>query len=175
MDENLLKKVIEAVSKISHLDPENRVVATSQADTTIKSLNRDRWKTTDPFVQDVKDAMKTPAFVQAVPEKMFRDAVKVFKPLLRGINDGEIKAAYTKKEDAPAAPVGTTTTTANVAPYPIPIGTVLRPGDRKKKKKHEEMIDWSSQFARSFENFSEAKTKNGYDLALIYEGLKVSK
>jgi hypothetical protein len=164
--------VIKGIAALKNNDPKlntNVVSILQQVDK--------RWGTNyGAFISAVSGAAENHNFSKAVPTDVLRKAVENYPQLKKADGISEKLPAVQAEMGGgapPAAGAGTATTTANTAPYAVPLGSVA-PGAKKKKKHHEEIIDWSSQFARTADSFKEFKVGSGYDLGAIYKGLKVS-
>ena len=173
MDKKISQKefdmVVDVLKRIGALDRDNdKSVLNQMAVNAMKKVNPG-WNGYMGLVHDIDRAIQgmPEEFAKKVPTVLVHQAIGNFHQLDKSIELVNFlnRAKQAKKEDgAPAAaPVGTTTMSANVGLYPVPIGSI--PAGRKKKK-HEEAIEFASKFAR---DFSKAKVGGGYDLSKLME------
>jgi hypothetical protein len=164
--------VIDVLKRIGGLNREgDKSVINQMAVNAMKKANP-KWNGYLPMIHDIDSAIqqKPEEFAKLISVVTINQAIANFHQLDKSIELINFlnRAKNMKKEaggGAPAPAAGTTTMSSNVGLYPVPIGSW--PVGNKKKKKHEALIDFSSRFARSFENFGEAKVANGYDLSKI--------
>jgi hypothetical protein len=164
------ENVIDAIKTIANLKKDTK---SNVSILNILSQYRLGWENGGKFIEAIGQALEQSKakFMSEISTQTLEDAIERYGYIkkVRGIEG--LLARPEVKEQAPSAG----TTTANVAAYPVPLGSTLRSGEKKKHVKLEDIFAYNKQFARSIDDFAAAKVEGGYDINKLSDILQPSK